>query len=46
MAAKAGDVFDAGAGPVVDDEEGEETGAYGVEPPNVGFGADEWEEEG
>lgn len=39
-------VFEAGAGPVVDDEEGEEGGAEGVEPPDVGFGADEGEEEG
>ena len=45
-AGEAGDVFEAGFGPVVDDEEGEEGGADGVEPPEGELVADEREEEG
>ena len=45
-AGEAGDVFDAGFGPVVDDEEGEEGGTDGVEPPEVELVAYQWEEEG
>lgn len=46
LAGQTGDVFEAGPGPVVDDEEGEEAGADGVEPPGAGLCADEGEEEG
>ena len=45
-AGEAGDVFEAGFGPVVDDEEGEEGGADGVEPPEVELVAEEGKEEG
>lgn len=45
-AGEAGYVFDAGFGPVVDDEEGEEGGAEGVEPPEGEGVAEEGEEEG
>ena len=45
-AGEAGHVFEAGGGPVVDDEEGEEGGADGVEPPEGELVADEGEEEG
>ena len=34
------------AAPVVDDEEGKQTGAGRVKPPYMSFGADEGEEEG
>ena len=45
-AGEAGHVFEAGGGPVVDYEEGEEGGADGVEPPEGELVADEGEEEG
>lgn len=45
-AGEAGDVLDAGVGPVVDYEEGEEGGAEGVEPPEGEKVAEQGEEEG
>ena len=42
-AGEAGDVLEAGLRPVVDDEEGEEGGADGVEPPEVELVPDQWE---
>ena len=45
-AAEAGDVLEAGFGPVVDDEEREDGGADGVEPPEGELVSDEGEEEG
>ena len=45
-AGEPGHVFEAGRGPVGDDEEGEEGGADGVEPPEGQLVADEGEEEG
>lgn len=44
LAGEARHVFETGACPVVDDEEGEQAGAYGVEPPGGGFEAYEGEE--
>lgn len=46
QAAQPRHVLEPGRGPVVDDEEGEQAGADGVEPPDVRLGADEGEEEG
>ncbi len=43
---QAGDVFETGFGPVVDDEEGKEGRADGVEPPEVELVAYQWEKEG
>lgn len=45
-AGEAGDVFETCFGPVVDYEEGEESGADGVKPPEVELMAYQWEEEG
>ena len=43
---EAGDVFETGFGPVVDDEEGEEGRTDGIEPPEVELVTDQGEEEG
>ena len=45
-AGEAGDVFEARRCPVVDDKDGEDGGADGVEPPEGELVADEGEEEG
>ncbi|PQE23842.1 hypothetical protein CJF30_00008878 [Rutstroemia sp. NJR-2017a BBW] len=45
-AREAEDVFETGGCPVVDDEEGEEAGAEGVQPPEVGGLADVGEDQG
>lgn len=43
---EAEDVFETGGCPVVDDEEGEESGAEGVEPPEIGGVADVGKDKG
>ena len=45
-AGEAGDVFETRFGPVVDDEEGKDGSADGVEPPEVELVPDQREEEG
>lgn len=44
-AGQARDILQRGVGPVIDDVEGEQGGAEGIEPPDVGLCADEGEEE-
>ena len=45
-AGEAGDVFETGFGPVVDYEEGEQSGADRVEPPEVELVTNQWEKKG